>query len=63
MKDRLWASLDTAYFLRHDAQEIAWHTRNLHYRVDGETGLELGRRVARHALANDVRGHNKFTVR
>ena len=27
-------SLDTAYFLRHDAQEIAWQTRNLHYRVD-----------------------------
>jgi len=36
VKDRLWASLDTAYFLRHDAQEIAWHTRNLHYRVDGD---------------------------
>ena len=34
VKDRLWESLDTAYFLRHDAQEIAWHTRNLHYRVD-----------------------------
>ncbi len=32
-KDRLWAQLDTAYFLRHDAQEIAWHTRNLHYRI------------------------------
>ncbi len=36
VKDRLWASLDISYFLRHDAQEIAWHTRNLHYRVDGE---------------------------
>jgi [protein-PII] uridylyltransferase len=35
-KDRLWAQLDTAYFLRHDAQEIAWHTRNLHYRVLSE---------------------------
>ena len=35
-KDRLWASLDTAYFLRHDAQEIAWQTRNLHYRVDAD---------------------------
>ena len=34
IKDRFWASLDTAYFLRHDAQEIAWQTRNLHYRVD-----------------------------
>jgi [protein-PII] uridylyltransferase len=34
VKDRLWKSLDTAYFLRHDSQEIAWHTRSLHYRVD-----------------------------
>ena len=34
VKDKLWASLDTAYFLRHDPQEIAWQTRNLHYRVD-----------------------------
>jgi [protein-PII] uridylyltransferase len=34
VKDKLWSNLDTAYFLRHDAQEIAWQTRNLHYRVD-----------------------------
>src|SRR3954470_8680305 len=36
VKDKLWASLDITYFLRHDAQEIAWHTRNLHYRVESE---------------------------
>jgi [protein-PII] uridylyltransferase len=36
VKDRLWAQLDTPYFLRHDPQEIAWQTRNLHYRVDAE---------------------------
>ena len=36
VKDKLWASLDTAYFLRQDAQEIAWHTRNLHYRVESD---------------------------
>src|SRR5216684_1495556 len=36
VKDRLWAQLDTAYFLRHDAQEIAWQTRYLHYRVESE---------------------------
>ena len=36
VKDRLWAQLDITYFLRHDAQEIAWHTRNLHYRVETE---------------------------
>jgi [protein-PII] uridylyltransferase len=34
VKERFWANLDTTYFLRHDAQEIAWQTRNLHYRVD-----------------------------
>ncbi len=34
VKDKLWAQLDTGYFLRHDAQEVAWQTRNLHYRVD-----------------------------
>jgi len=34
VQDRLWAHLDTSYFLRHDPQEIAWQTRNLHYRVE-----------------------------
>jgi [protein-PII] uridylyltransferase len=36
VKERLWEQLDTAYFLRHDPQEIAWQTRNLHYRVDAD---------------------------
>jgi [protein-PII] uridylyltransferase len=36
VKDKLWAQLDTTYFLRHDAQEIAWQTRNLHQRVDAD---------------------------
>ena len=30
----LWNLLDMAYFMRHDAKEIAWQTRTLHYRVD-----------------------------
>jgi [protein-PII] uridylyltransferase len=34
VQEKLWAQLDTAYFLRHEPQEIAWQTRNLHYRVD-----------------------------
>ncbi len=34
VKDRLWSQLDVAYFLRHDAKDIAWQTRTLHYRVD-----------------------------
>jgi len=33
VKDRFWSELDTPYFLRHDAQEIAWQTRMLHARV------------------------------
>lgn len=32
--EKLWAQLETPYFLRHDAQEIAWHTRLLHNLVE-----------------------------
>ncbi|MDR0775073.1 MAG: [protein-PII] uridylyltransferase [Azonexus sp.] len=31
--ERLWKQLDTVYFLRHSAEEIAWHTRSLYYRI------------------------------
>jgi [protein-PII] uridylyltransferase len=31
---KLWAQLTDAYFLRHEPQEIAWHSRMLYYRVD-----------------------------
>jgi [protein-PII] uridylyltransferase len=34
--ERLWKELDVAYFLRHDPNEIAWQTRNLHFRVDSD---------------------------
>jgi [protein-PII] uridylyltransferase len=34
VKDSLWRHLDVPYFLRHEAQEIAWHTRLLHARVE-----------------------------
>jgi [protein-PII] uridylyltransferase len=30
----LWSKLDIAYFLRNDAQDIAWHTRVLYSHVD-----------------------------
>ncbi|MGA7595583.1 MAG: [protein-PII] uridylyltransferase [Gallionella sp.] len=30
----LWAQLDDSYFLDHEAQEIAWHTRLLAYKVN-----------------------------
>ncbi|MDR2451879.1 MAG: [protein-PII] uridylyltransferase [Candidatus Accumulibacter sp.] len=32
--ERFWNQLDTVYFLRHSAEEIAWHTRALHYRIN-----------------------------
>ena len=30
----LWRHLDTPYFQRHSAEEIAWHARHLYWRVD-----------------------------
>ena len=35
-EDALWAQFDTVYFMRHDPEEIAWHTRMLYYRVETE---------------------------
>jgi [protein-PII] uridylyltransferase len=33
-RDAFWKQLDIAYFLRHEASDIAWHTRHLYYRVN-----------------------------
>ena len=33
-REGFWSQLDVAYFLRHEAGEIAWHTRHLHHRID-----------------------------
>ena len=41
--EKLWSQLDTAYFLRHDAQEIAWHTRLLYYRSETRTPVVKAR--------------------
>jgi [protein-PII] uridylyltransferase len=41
--EKFWRELDTAYFLRHDAQEIAWHTRLLYYRVDTQAPVVKAR--------------------
>jgi [protein-PII] uridylyltransferase len=32
VESALWRELDTVYFMRHDAEEVAWHTRVLYYR-------------------------------
>ena len=42
--ERLWKQLDTVYFLRHSAEEIAWHTRSLHYRIANDQPIVRARR-------------------
>ncbi|MDX9887372.1 [protein-PII] uridylyltransferase [Thauera sp.] len=34
VEQAFWARLDTVYFMRHDPDEIAWHTRMLYFQVD-----------------------------
>ena len=41
--EKLWAQLDISYFLRHDVDEIAWHTRLLNYRVDTQAPVVKAR--------------------
>ncbi len=35
----LWAQLDDSYFLDHEAQEIAWHTRLLAFKANTDTAI------------------------
>ncbi len=35
-ESQLWQRLDIVYFQRHSADDIAWHARQLYYRVDGQ---------------------------
>ena len=39
----LWAQLDDNYFLDHEAQEIAWHTRLLAFKVNTKTPIVKAR--------------------
>ena len=40
----LWATLDVGYFMRHDAADIAWHTRHLSRLVGAEKPVVRARR-------------------
>ncbi len=42
-EDGLWRHLDTPYFQRHTADEIAWHARHLYWRVDRESPVVKAR--------------------
>ncbi len=41
--EALWSKLDIGYFLRHEAQEIAWHTRKLFCHVDTKAPIVRAR--------------------
>ncbi|MFN4148182.1 MAG: [protein-PII] uridylyltransferase [Rhodocyclaceae bacterium] len=43
VEDALWREFDTAYFLRHDGDEIAWHTQQLYHRLAPEAPLVRAR--------------------
>jgi [protein-PII] uridylyltransferase len=42
-RDAFWSQLDVAYFLRHDANEIAWHTRHLYHCFQGPSPVVRAR--------------------
>ncbi|MBN8441754.1 MAG: [protein-PII] uridylyltransferase [Thauera sp.] len=44
-EDALWAQLDPVYFMRHSAEEIAWHGRVLYFRPESEQPVVKARVV------------------
>ena len=42
--EKLWQTLDVSYFLRHDAADIAWHTRQLREVVDSRQPVVRARK-------------------
>jgi len=46
-REEFWKQLDVAYFLRHEAADIAWHTRHLYYRVAPDSPVVKARPTER----------------
>jgi [protein-PII] uridylyltransferase len=46
-REAFWKQLDVAYFLRHEAADIAWHTRHLYYRVAPDSPIVKARPTER----------------
>ncbi len=44
-RDRFWSKMDVAYFLRHEASDIAWHTRTLYAHISTEDTIVKARPV------------------
>jgi [protein-PII] uridylyltransferase len=53
VQERLWKQLDTVYFLRHSAEEIAWHARALYYRMETLEPIVKARLNSRQADETD----------
>jgi [protein-PII] uridylyltransferase len=43
IEDLLWSQLNDTYFLRHDAKEVAWHTRQLWHCIDSKNAIVRAR--------------------
>ncbi len=50
---QLWKHLDTTYFQRHSAEEIAWHARHLYWRVERKEPV-VKARLARDGVGMQV---------
>lgn len=46
-RDLFWSKMDNAYFLRHEAEDIAWHTLNLFEHTDTEQAIVRARATDR----------------
>ena len=46
-REEFWKQLDVAYFLRHEAADIAWHTRHLYYQVAPDSPVVKARPTER----------------
>ena len=44
-REAFWNKLDIAYFLRHDATDIAWHTRHLYFQISPANAVVKARPV------------------
>lgn len=42
-RDQFWSKMDNAYFLRHEPEDIVWHTLNLHEHTDTEHAIVRAR--------------------
>ena len=58
--ERLWNQLDTVYFLRHSAEEIAWHANALLYRTDSPAPV-VKARISPHGDGIEVMAYTRDT--